>query len=420
MFARWPLTIRGTGALVLAGACVVLAQRFGLAELLYLAILLVTLVGASIATLYLARSTEKVTRSFEPDVVAVGDDVTVRMRVDVRAALPSAQGRWADTVPAGLRGDGTGTVPATTSGIRSRGGAVELAYRAVAERRGIHPVGPLAIVSIDPFGLARRRRLVGRPSSLTVTPAAVELGPLVDQPGEDGGGTHAAADRLGQGADNLIPRHYTPGDSMRRIHWRASAHRDQLMVRQEEQETTPEAIVVLDRSAAHWSMDAVRAPGADAGFEVAVSACLSVAAQLVAEGYLVSVIDGDGAALCDPLDGGDLAGVERLAIDLAGVRARREGSLGGLLPALGGGSTGPLVVITGAIRIEEADGLAPVVHHSALPVLIAVAPHLELTRAGALARAAASGWRTAVAPVDGDLAAAWHDAVDRGIRHVGV
>lgn len=417
---RWPLTIRGTGALVLAVACVVLAQRFALAELLYLAILLVVLVGASVATLHLARSTERVTRSFDPDVVAVGDEVTVRMRVEVRAALPAAQGRWQDTVPAALRGDGTGTVPATTSGIRARGGAVPLEYGAVAVRRGIHPVGPLAIVTTDPFGLARRRRLIGRPASLTVTPAVVDLGPLADQPGEAGGGTHAAADRLGQGADNLIPRHYTPGDSMRRIHWRATAHRDRLMVRQEEQETTPEAIVVLDRSAAHWSMDAARAPGADPGFEAAVSACASITAQLVREGYLVSVVDGDGDALSDPVEGGDLAGLEHLAIDLAGVRARREGTLGGLLAALGGGQTGPLVVITGAIRVEDADALVPLAHHSALPVLLAVASHLELTRTGALTRAAASGWRVAVAPVDGDLAAAWGDLVDRGARHVDV
>ena len=56
---------------------------------------------------------------------------------------------------------------------------------------------------------------------------------------------------------------------MRRIHWRATAHRDELMVRQEEQESTPEATVVLDRGVLRWSPEALRAPGADAGFEAA-------------------------------------------------------------------------------------------------------------------------------------------------------
>ena len=77
MFSRWPLTFRGTGAALLAAACLVLAQRFALAELVYLAVLLVLLVAGSIATLYLVRRTERVTRSFDPAVVSVGDEVEV-------------------------------------------------------------------------------------------------------------------------------------------------------------------------------------------------------------------------------------------------------------------------------------------------------------------------------------------------------
>ncbi len=414
MFSRWPLTLRGTGAVALAIVCIVVAQRFGLAELLYVAALLLVLVSASAATLYLVPSTERVTRSFAPDTPAVGGEATVRMRVEIRSLLPAAQGRWRDGLPPGLSGDASGIVPSAPG--RGRAPAAPVEYRVTALHRGIQPVGPLSLLTIDPFGLARRRRRVGRPDPLTVTPAVVDLGPLIDQPGDLGGGMHSTVDRLGEGSDNLIPRHYAAGDSMRRIHWRASAHRGELMVRQEEQETTPEALVVLDRSAAHWSVEATRATGTDPAFETAVSACASVATRLAREGYLVTVVDGDGHALSDAIDGGDLTALAQLGVDLATVRAHRDSGLGGLVGVLAGATIGPLVVVTGALRAMDASVLAPLVPHSALPVLIVVGAQQDPDGEGARAQAARSGWRVAIAPTEAELAAAWNDAVDRGMR----
>ena len=45
MGRRWPLTLRGAGALLLALGCVIAAGRVGLAELLWFALLLVALVA---------------------------------------------------------------------------------------------------------------------------------------------------------------------------------------------------------------------------------------------------------------------------------------------------------------------------------------------------------------------------------------
>ena len=152
MFSRWPLTFRGTGAALLAAACLVLAQRFALAELLYLAVLLVLLVAGSIATLYLVRRTERVTRSFDPAVVSVGDEVVVRLRIEIRSPLPAAQGRWHDALPDGVHGEANGVFPETSSGVRAKGRDTELAYTATAARRGIRNIGPLSVVATDPFG----------------------------------------------------------------------------------------------------------------------------------------------------------------------------------------------------------------------------------------------------------------------------
>jgi uncharacterized protein (DUF58 family) len=412
---RWPLTLRGTGAAALGVLCFVLAHEFKITELLYVSVLLLAVVAASIATLYLVRRTETVTRSFHPDVASVGQEVAVRTRVQIRSPLPVAQGTWSEALSGGLQGDPSGRFPSTSSGAATGGRTVELDYRVTAVRRGVRAVGPLTVSSTDPFGFARRRSVVGDSSVLTVAPQIVELSVLTELPGEAGGSMHSTTNHLGQGADNLIPRHYVPGDSMRRIHWRASAHRDELMVRQEEQETTPEAVVVLDLGLQRWTADAMQAPGEDPGFEAGVTACVSVTARLVHEGYRVTVIDVDGTEIVEPVDAGDNAGIERMLTAFATVTAHRNSQPEHLVRLFTGVQTGPLVLVTG--RIDEADAhvLAPLPHHSAMPVLLAVAAHPE-----ALAHAAGSGWRTAAVPPDADLGAAWISVADRGGRRVTV
>ncbi len=412
---RWPFTLRGTGALVLGILCFALAHEFKIVELLYLSVLLLVVVGVSLATLYLARRSESVARVFTPDVASVGQDVDVRARVQIRSPLPVAQGTWRDELGPGLAGESAGRFPATASGLSSEGRAIELEYRVTALRRGIRTVGPLTVSATDPFGFARRRSIVGAAASLTVAPQAIELGMLTDLPGEAGGSMHSTTNQLGQGADNLIPRHYVSGDSMRRIHWRASAHRDELMVRQEEQETTPEAVVVLDLGLQHWTPEAMQSPGEDPGFETAVTACVSVAARLVHEGYRVTVIDVDGTEIVEPIDGGDHAGIDRMLTAFATVTAHRISQPEHLVRLFTGVQTGPLVLVTGRIDDADADLLAPLPHHSAMPVLLAVAPQHD-----ALARAEETGWRVASVPPDSDLAAAWLTVADRGGRHVGV
>ena len=200
---------------------------------------------------------------------------------------------------------------------------------------------------------------------------------------------------------------------MRRIHWRATAHRDELMVRQEEQESTPEASVVLDRGVLRWAAEAMHAPGADPGFELAVSACVSAVARLVHDGYAVEVIDSDGTVLAERIDGGDMAEVEGLLSHFATITARRDDSLTRLPRLFAGVMTGPVILIAGRVDPSDADAIAAVAHHSTLPMLLAVGPVGD-----ALDRAADHGWRVASIDPDGDLAAAWGNAVGRGVSHV--
>lgn len=399
----WPLTARGCGALLIAVAAIVCAHAFGVVELVYVGVLLIAAVALGWVSLWFVHRYGDVSRSFSPDVAAVGSESVVTVHATARGGVSGAIARWTDTLPNGVEGDASGILTGAAALDRIR-----LTYRIRGTRRGIRDVGPFALVVTDPFGFTRRSVRMGRAEPITVAPATVMLPPLTEYPGEAGGSLHTATHQLGEGADNLIPRAYAPGDSMRRINWRASAHHDELMVRQEEQESTPEATVVLDRAASRWAPAASR-PGEDPAFEAAVTAAISAVARLAREGYDVTVIDSEGHPVGVPVPAGDSVAVEQLALDLATIVAGSDDRLAALPRLFAGTVAGPVVVVSARVTTADADALAPLVAHSALPVLLAAESSEQ-----ALARASAAGWRAGVLTPDGDLTESWRAATERG------
>ena len=396
-----PLTLRGTGAVVLALVCFIVANQLGLVELVWFGVLLLALVAGSIFAVLATHSRADITRTAVPASPVAGTEIEVTVHVSVRGAAPALGGRWRDDLPAGVEGTASGTFPAVASGLSRSDRAAVLAYRAIVHRRGIHWIGPLAVTSTDPFGIARRTVSLGKPTRLVVSPAIVDLPTLPGLIGHSGGAIASPANRLGQGADDVVARVYAPGDSMRRIHWRASAHRDQLMVRQEEQETSPEATIVFDRAASRWSASAVTHAGADAAFERAVTLCASVLERLVQDGYAVDVIEPDGAPLCRRVEATDALALEDAMLVLATVTARIDDRLPALIDLFAGTTTGPLVLVTGRLGTADAAALTAVAHHSSYPVLLATAPEAD-------ALAAAHGW--ASSHLGEDVAESWRAA----------
>lgn len=409
----WPFTVRGTGALLLAVAAFVIAQRAGIPELLYFATLLAALLVASAVALLLTRGSGAVTRVVSPEVPEVGGPASVTVRAGIQSALPTAPGRWRDALPAGLTGTAEGASPTISSSLSGTASTIEVRYDVTGAARGVHALGPFEVTTTDPFGLVRRRIALGRTTAVTVAPTVRELAALPVAAGEAGGSRQTTTLQIGQGADNLVARPYAPGDSMRRIHWRATAHRDTLMVRQEEQEASPAATIVLDRALSRWSPVAAHAPGGDAAFETAVSACVSAVARLVHEGYTVDVVDSDGQLLADPVEGGDDADARATAAAFASLRARPDDAARRVVPATAAGLTGPLIVVTGALQADDFEALRAVAQRSALPMLLVVAERADLDslRAG--------GWRAAQVRPGGDVAAAWDDAIEQGYARVG-
>ena len=89
MRSLWPLTLRGTGAVVLGIACFILAGELTLPVLTYFALLLFAVVGVSVASLYSMKRGASVTRSLSTDVATVGRESTVRLRRHPLRPAPS-------------------------------------------------------------------------------------------------------------------------------------------------------------------------------------------------------------------------------------------------------------------------------------------------------------------------------------------
>lgn len=389
MRRRRSLTSRGAGALVAALCCMILANVVGARILLYIGVLLAALTLFSLLAVRLPRRSGTVTRQISTDLLTVSETSRVTVRFTLRA-LRVPRGLWHDVLPDAVSGDSGGEYPPETG---------QLSYLITGVRRGVWPLGPLMLRTVDPFGLAQREESFGDTRSVTVVPEVFALAPLAVRVGAAGGTAHTSSTRLGQGSDNLSPRGYIPGDSMRRIHWRATAHRGQLMVRQEEEESSPDAVVVLDRSSRRWTAPG---PEADLAFEAAVSLCASAAVHLAAEGYSVDVLDSAGTLL------GALRGHEDdrdgLLVALAMVSPRGEGR--DLATLIGGTPPGPLVYITGRLDEEDAALLRPAGAAAAMLFSTELLP-------GAAEASTPHGWT--VVPLGPDVAEAWEEAVSARI-----
>ncbi|HVK53121.1 MAG TPA: DUF58 domain-containing protein [Pseudoxanthomonas sp.] len=99
------------------------------------------------------------------------------------------------------------------------------------ERRGWLNLGRISVATTQPLGLARAWAWFWPELDVLVYPAAEAHGPGL--PDSEGGGARARRQASGDDVHHL--RSYRPGDSLRAIAWKASARRDQLLVREFEQ-----------------------------------------------------------------------------------------------------------------------------------------------------------------------------------------
>ena len=120
-------------------------------------------------------------------------------------------------------------------------------YRGRLVRRGRYRLGPLRVSTRFPFGLLCRTMIVDQQATLTVLPRLGRLKqPSARRRQEAFAGTHRRERRHGVEGDFYGLRPWHSGDSRRWIHWRSSARRGTLLVRQFEQPRNREVLVLLD------------------------------------------------------------------------------------------------------------------------------------------------------------------------------
>ena len=309
-------TARGIGFLVAAAVLFVAAPLLSLPALQQVTALLLGLVAAAAVFVITGQARVHVERTFTPQVVAPGRVATASLHVTNTSTVPCLESRWEDTLGPGLTGAAAGSLPAL-GGSRSARSQARLTYELRGLRRGRHVVGPLRVQVQDPFGLVLRRHVLGDPQHLVVLPKRVELWPLAPHGADNDGASRSAPQHAGIGEDDVIARAYLPGDALKRMHWKATAHRGVLMVRQEEQEVNPRAGVVIDRDARGFGTERDRSGEWEysPGFEWAVTATASVVAHLTRLGYAVSTRAAGEAFSHTLADGQD--GLEDALVDLA-------------------------------------------------------------------------------------------------------
>lgn len=229
---------------------------------------------------------------------------------------------------------------------------VQLIYPLRPVERRVHSLGPLIARITDPLGLAECSRTLAGHSRLVVIPA---VAPLTGLPaGGALGAGEAAGGRGGVslGQDAVVVRSYRQGEDLRKVHWRTTARRDELMVRVEEWPERSGATVLLDhRAAAH------RGSGPTSSLEYAVSLAASVYVHLRQHGQRVRLVTGDGLVQAGATDGTNHT-IDTTLDALAALRPSDQRDLASG-PATAGGQE--VVAVLGAIEPVAVEQL--LAHH---------------------------------------------------------
>ncbi len=288
------LTRRGWWFVAASVLMFMFAYGTGKQELLYVATLLGALPVIAVVVVRVRRPRLAVTRSFAPHIIQAGSTASVSLIVRNLAPGRSVQALWWDALPWRPFATPEDDLPALQPrGARfsGRGNSAALSYDLLPPRRGVFPVGPLSVEVADAFGLATSGFVTGAPQSIVVTPEVVPL-PESGMTVPAGDGESRLVQRRATGdEDDTMTREYRDGDAMRRVHWRATARKGDLMVRQEEQRSLPEARILIDTTRAGYR-DVLNEPGQDvesAAFEWVVRMLASVSVHLRRAGFLVTV-----------------------------------------------------------------------------------------------------------------------------------
>lgn len=361
------LTRRGWTFVAIGVGTALAAVLAGERDLLRAGILLLLVPLISLVIALRSRVRLKASRRVEPARIAVDETATVHLEISNRARIATGVLLVEDSIPFTLGTRPRFVLDHVWSLFRR-----DVTYTVRPVVRGRYSIGPLTVRVTDPFGMVELHRPFSEVGHLVVTPAVHRL-PPVRLVGEwSGSGESRPRAIASAGEEDATIRAYRTGDDMRRVHWRATAHHGELMVRREEQPWQSWATVLLDnRTAGHAG------EGVDSSLEWAVTAAASIGVHLSERGYAVRLATDHGAAVStawhDPASGAGDATASLLEA-LAVVAPKREASVGSWPDLLAGANsaTGLLIAVIGRLDEQEARLVASLRHGStaALAVML--------------------------------------------------
>ena len=258
-------------------------------------------------------------RSVSADHVFVGDELELTTTLTNGKPLPLSWVRVRDHVPVGFEvlDEAAEFVPhrqafaLTTTTSLAWYERVRFRYRLRALRRGYYGFGPAQLETGDLFGVYTREQWHDEASpAVVVYPQTVPLPDFFLPYGRLFGD---ARTRVRAWEDPSLPRglrEYQPTDSLRRIDWKATARRHDLLVRTYDASAAHQAVVLADVMTVEHPWEGVY----PAFLERAVTAAASIASRAFELGYHVGLItNGFTPALSSRVIAAPAGGVDQLA-----------------------------------------------------------------------------------------------------------
>lgn len=223
-----------------AAVCLICALSTGSAVFLMIALLLLLICLSAFLSVWMAARTAQVTQQLSQEKVNRGDNAILTLSVSHRGFLPIA--------PITLTlCDLLGGEDAPVRLRSARGRRQELHFPFNARHVGVMEIGVKSYVVEDLFGLFSIRKKPQTPcAQMLVLPLPFDTEDLKFAPGDEGLESMArATEDITSPAD---VRSYQPGDPLKKIHWKLSVRKGDLLVRRFEQPTLPDALVLMDCS----------------------------------------------------------------------------------------------------------------------------------------------------------------------------
>lgn len=334
------LTIRGQTFLILGTVVVLAGLLLGYPDVTRIGVLLLILPLLAIVWMRRRMPTIRVIRRVNPPLLAPDERGQVEMEF-----INVGQSRTPMYLAEEQFDYALGDRPRFLLPRMNRGEQRRLRYPVRSRHRGAYQLGPVSLRLRDPFGLTYLALHLPRTTEVLVLPRVFDLGSRLVR--GQGRGTEGELPQMValHGEDDVSIRNYRDGDELRRVHWPATAHRGELMVRQEDRPSRRRAVLLLDSR-----LEAHPGNGFHPSYEWAVSALASVARHLITDGFVVHLLtDGtvrDGTA-------GHQIELDQLMTLLARVRPEPTDTLEPLAAAAHTFTAGGVLVIAAVAAHDE-------------------------------------------------------------------